>query len=260
MNVPTQKRCSIRTRQRVQPAGDSWFRSGVSGHEMIRYRLTRYIRKCNPFKAQMCNPKASNPTRTPFTRCMLSLFALCMICAGLISLVLIHANAAQATETRRPNILIVYFSHSGNTRMLAEMIQHKTQADILELKTAHTYPDTYRATTDQARQELNTGFRPQLVNENKDLKSYDVVCIGFPIWWGTMPTALFSFLESHDLSGKTIAPFCTHGGSGLGHSTQDLARLCPKSKISEGLAVRGRNADHAGQEVDTWLRAIGLAQ
>lgn len=178
--------------------------------------------------------------------------------AGLAVLSPFHPASAHAAETGEPKVLIVYFSHSGNTRAIANQIHDRVGGDILELKTTHAYPDEYRATTEQAKRELNEGFRPELANDIESVASYDVVFIGYPTWWGTMPTALFTFLEKHDLSGKRIVPFCTHGGSGFGRGREDIAKLCPKSEMLEGLAVRGSRASDAREDVGEWLREIGM--
>ena len=89
---------------------------------------------------------------------------------------------------------------------------------------------------------------------------YDLVVLGYPNWWGTMPMAIWSFLESYDFSGKTIIPFCTHEGSGLGHSEADLRRLCPGAKLLAGLAIRGGSGKSAAKDIESWLRASGAIE
>lgn len=193
--------------------------------------------------------------------CLNSLWkALAGLFAGLAAFSPLHVPAAHAAETNSPKALIVYFSRSGNTRAVAEYIHEKIGGDILELKTTHSYPEEYRATTEQAREELDNGFRPKLANDIESVAPYDTIFIGYPTWWGTMPTALFTFLEKHNLAGKKIIPFCTHGGSGFGRGLEDIARLCPNSEIRKGLAIRGTNASRAKNEVNRWLRELGLAQ
>lgn len=182
--------------------------------------------------------------------------------AGLLTLAaapaLLRVFTAHAAETGGKNMLIVYYSHSGNTRAVAEHIHKRLAAQLLELKTAHSYPDAYRPTTEQARRELDTNFRPQLTTDIDSLESFQTLFIGYPSWWGTMPMALFSFLEKHTVGNRTLAPFCTHEGSGLGRSVNDLTRLCPQANIMEGLAVRGSAAAQAQDSVDSWLKRIGM--
>ncbi len=97
-----------------------------------------------------------------------------------------------------------------------------------------------------------------LTADVESVQPYDVIFIGYPNWWGTMPMALFTFLEKHDVAGKTLVPFCTHEGSALGRGPRDIAGLCPEARVLEGLAVRGSDASEAQKDVDTWLRRIGL--
>lgn len=153
-------------------------------------------------------------------------------------------------------ILIAYFSHSGNTREVANQIHKIVGGDIFEIVSIQPYPDDYDECVDRARKELDAGAKPALKTKVKDIKSYDLVFIGYPNWWGTFPRPVFTFLSEYDLSGKTIAPFCTHEGSRLGRSVGDITKLCPKSEILEGLAVRGSTVKSAQADVAAWLRKI----
>jgi len=151
-------------------------------------------------------------------------------------------------------VLVVYFSHSGNTREIAAQIQKITGADIFEIKTVRPYPDSYDATVAQAKKELASDYKPALQGLVENINSYNKVFIGYPIWYGTLPPPVKAFLAETDLSGKTIAPFCTHGGGGSGKSITELLRLCPKSTVIEGLVVRGSDVKAAQNEVSEWLR------
>ena len=154
-------------------------------------------------------------------------------------------------------ILIVYFSHTGNTREIANQIHNRVGGDIFEIKTVVPYISDYDALTKQARKELDSDFRPKLQSQVQNIDSYDVIFIGYPIWWGTYPMAVKTFLSEHDLSGKTIVPFCTHEGSGLGRSISDL-KMCTNSTILEGLAVRGSTVKSAQGKVSEWLSKINM--
>lgn len=169
------------------------------------------------------------------------------------------ANAA-AGNLADKKILIIYYSWGGNTRQIVSQIKNKIQADVVELKTVDPYPEEYRPTTVQAKKEQEANYRPPLENKINNLKDYDVIIIGSPNWWGTVAMPVFTFLESYDLSGKTIALCMTHEGSRLGNSLDDLKRLCPNSDILEGLAIRGGGVASAQNDVAAWLRKIGLAQ
>lgn len=170
----------------------------------------------------------------------------------------------QATAADNGKALIVYYSRTGNTSEIAKMIQARLNCDIMELQTVNPYPEEYRATTEQAKRELEQGYRPPLQNKISNLDDYGVVFVGSPCWWGTVAMPVFTFLDEYDLSGKTICPFMTHEGSGLGRSVEDIKRLCPGSTVMEGLAIRGGSATEATEamtgRVDAWLNKIGFSQ
>lgn len=155
--------------------------------------------------------------------------------------------------------LIVYFSHSGNTRNVAMDIQKKTGADIVEIKTAKAYPDEYNALTDYAKVEQQNNARPELSNQIPNLDDYGVIFLGYPNWWSSMPMPVWTFIEKSKMDGKTIAPFATHGGGGLGHSVEDLKKLAPHSKILKPLAVNGTRSGSAMKTVEKWLEDLGPA-
>lgn len=157
-------------------------------------------------------------------------------------------------------ILIPYFSKTGNTQAVARQIQAIVGGDLLHVTTKKPYPENYQETTRIARAELDNNERPELAVAVENIGMYDIVFFGYPIWWGTIPMALFTFLEQHDLSGKTVIPFCTHGGSALGRSVGDIEKLCPNSTIGEALAIRGTGANQAQQEVANWLRRSGVSR
>ena len=157
-------------------------------------------------------------------------------------------------------VLVAYFSHSGNTREIANQIHKSVGGDIFEIQAVKPYPGDYDECVEQAKQELKEGYRPKLKTIVKNIESYDVVFIGYPCWWSTIPAPVVTFLSKYDLSGKTVVPFCTHEGSGLGHSVSDISKLCPKSTLLESLAIRGSNVKTAQSEVSGWLRKIKITK
>jgi flavodoxin len=159
---------------------------------------------------------------------------------------------------KKVSALTAYFSHSGNTREIAHQIHETVGGDVFEIVSVHPYPDDYNEVVEQARKELKKGYRPSLKTKVENMDSYNVVFIGYPNWWGTMPMPVFTFLEEYNFSGKTIAPFCTHEGSGMGRSVADIKKMCPQSTVLEGLTIRGGDVKNAQDEVSGWLREIGM--
>jgi flavodoxin len=165
-----------------------------------------------------------------------------------------------SAQTGSNKILVAYFSHSGNTRTVAEQIHRTVGGDLLEIKTVTPYTGNYNTVLDTAQNEQRANARPVLATQINNLASYDTIFIGYPIWWGTMPMAFFTLFEQYNFEGKTIIPFCTHGGSALGRSVTDIKRLAPQSTVRDGLAIRGQNAGSAGNDISTWLRRLGMAR
>lgn len=187
-----------------------------------------------------------------------------------------ESNDTQQTEGSDVNdttILVAYFSRTGenysvgniekgNTHIIADMIAGQTGGDMFEISTVTPYPDDYDACTEVAKQEQNDNARPELAASVENIEDYDVIYLGFPIWWGDMPMAVYTFLESYDFSGKTIIPFCTHEGSGLASTESSIEDACPDAEILTGLSVRGSVAqnsqDEAQEAVVNWLKESGL--
>jgi flavodoxin len=148
---------------------------------------------------------------------------------------------------------------AGNTEVIATMIREMTGGDLFHIEPVTAYPEGYTETTGVAQQELRTNARPKLTRHLESPDSYDLVFLGYPNWWGTMPMPVFSFLEEYNLAGKTIAPFCTHEGSGMGRSVADIKKICPQSTVQDSLAIRGGEVEKAQDEVAGWLRKIGMS-
>lgn len=167
-------------------------------------------------------------------------------------------QAQTLPQTKR--ILIVYFSHSGNTRELAQQIKNATGGDLFEIQPITPYPEDYDTVVIQAKREINSGYKPQLKTKVEKIESYEVIFVGSPNWWSTIAPPIATFLSSYDLSGKTIAPFITHEGSRMGHSVADIKKLCPNSTVLEGLPVRGKAVKSSQDVVVKWLREIEMAK
>lgn len=169
----------------------------------------------------------------------------------------VPVSQAQAAETNS-KVLIVYFSRSGNTRELAGQIQTATGGKLVELEPVETYPAEYQQTVNRARQELASGACPPLKTKIDGMDAYDVILLGSPNWGGSIAPPVKTFLSEYDLSGKRIAPFMTHGGSGLGRASIDIKSLAPQATVIDGLAVRGREVREARREIETWIGGLGL--
>jgi len=163
--------------------------------------------------------------------------------------------------------LIAYFSRKGqnyvngsivnlpvgNTEVAAKIAQEVTGGDLFEISTVKTYPVDYTETTEVAQDEKRKNERLELTVHLDNIDEYDVIILGYPNWWGTMPMAVFTFLEKYDFAGKTILPFCTHEGSGMGQSERDIKRICPSAKVEKGLAIHGSSVKSAEGTIKSWL-------
>jgi flavodoxin len=164
---------------------------------------------------------------------------------------------AASGDTR--TFLTVFYSRSGNTQVMAGFIEEAVGGDLVRIETVHPYPEEYRATTRQAREELDSGFKPPITTKIANLASYDVVFIGSPCWWATIAPPVITFLTENDLAGKTVVPFMTHKGSGLGRTQSHVESLCPNSKVLKGFAIWGDNVGSSKDDVRAWLRGVGMS-
>lgn len=156
--------------------------------------------------------------------------------------------------------LIVYFSWSGNTRTVANIIYDLTDCDMVEIEVEEPYSDVYNEVTARARRELDNDIRPALRTRIENMDKYDTLIVGTPIWSSRLAPPVKSFLTGYDLSDKKIAPFCTHGGSGTAQSVNNIREVCPDSEILQSLAVSGSRAEDSRNDVIRWLQAIGIIE
>ncbi len=192
---------------------------------------------------------------------------------GLMTLGTMTQAADNTPAPTGKKVLIAYYSRAGqnyasgdivnlsvgNTAAVAKKIQAITGGDLYEIRTVKTYPADYHETTEVAKKELREHARPELAGELPDLSQYDTIILGFPNWWGTMPMAVWNFIEKCNcLAGKTVRPFCTHEGSGMGNSVRDLKKLCPNAVILPSLPIKGtrvyRKDPSVDSEIATWLK------
>jgi len=154
------------------------------------------------------------------------------------------------------NTLVVYFSRSGNTRVIAGTIQRALTADILEIKPAAPYPEDYNATVEQARIERDQGLEPLLAGKVENMGQYETIYLGFPIWGETTPPVIRSFLRTNNLQGKTVRPFITHGGYGLGRSLSVLASHAPGAHIEPEFSMEADQEKQTLAQVSGWLKRV----
>ena len=142
---------------------------------------------------------------------------------------------------------------TGNTEIAAGMIADMTGADLFKIEQKEPYAKDYNECIAQAQEDQRSDARPELTSYPDSIDEYDVIYLGYPDYWSTMPMAVFTFLEHFDFSGKVIKPFCTHEGSGLGHSMDDIRKLCPDADVREGLAIHGASVGRAKNDIENWL-------
>ncbi|MBR4490534.1 hypothetical protein IKP13_07880, partial [bacterium] len=164
------------------------------------------------------------------------------------------------TKTANGKTLVVFYSWSGNTRGVAKEIERQTGFDTIELKMEKPYSTSYNEVLNEAQRDQHTQSRPALKTkiDGKKWAEYDTIIIGYPNWWASIPMPIATFLESYDFSGKTIVPFCSHGGGRFGQSVTAIAKLAPKARIGEGLSVHYSGGSSLPKDVEKWLEKNGV--
>ena len=171
-----------------------------------------------------------------------------------------HPNASSTPTATGSKSLVVYFSWSGNTEKVAKSIQTQTGADIFKIVPATPYSDDYDTVVDLAQEEQRNNARPAISGSTRNFEQYDVIYVGFPNWWGDMPMILYTFFDTYDLSGKTVALFCTSGGSGLSGTVNAVKSLEPNATVTQGLHIGSGSSSNPDSAVSKWLHDIGLAE
>lgn len=159
----------------------------------------------------------------------------------------------ESTGTQGGNVLIAYFSWGGNTQGIAEEIQAQTGADLFEIQMVEPYSTDYNTVLEQAQQDQNAQARPELSTHVEDMEQYDTILLGYPNWWASIPMPVASFLEEYDFTGKTIVPFCSHGGGRFGQSLTAITKLVPEAVLGEGLAISYSGGSGMPDDVAAWL-------
>ena len=168
--------------------------------------------------------------------------------------------------------LIVFFSRAdenyfggamryvkvGNTEIAVNLMKDMISADTFKIEMKNPYSPVYMTCIEEAKKDLRAKARPELVSMPESIEEYDTIVLAYPNYWGTMPMAVFSFLEAFDFTGKTILPLCTNEGSGMGGSERDIKKTCPGADVKKGLPITGSQAANSKTSVQKWLSANGL--
>ena len=189
------------------------------------------------------------------------------------STVTTQADTETPTESDGKNILVAYFSRAdenynvgtidvGNTQIVAEYIASEVGADSFHIETVTPYPADYDECCDVAKQELADKARPEIQGGVENMEQYDIVFLGYPIWWGDMPMAVYTFMDSYDFSDKVVIPFNTHEGSGESGTYSAIASYLPNAQVLDGMAIQGKTAQEFSsdtqQAVRDWLDGLGF--
>jgi len=201
---------------------------------------------------------------------LLGLFLLTSVCSACQ---MKEAGPEENSLPKASKVLIVYLSRTNNTKAIAEIIHEYVGGTLVALELKNPYPEDYKATVDQVVKENESGFLPPLKTKIDGMEKYDVVFVGFPTWGMQLPPPMKSFLNQYDLSGKTIVPFNTNAGYGIGSSFDTVKKLCPKSTVLEGFSTKGgverdgiyfvmegEKKKQVEDEIKKWLKKLNLIQ
>ncbi len=162
--------------------------------------------------------------------------------------------------------LIAYFSRTGenyvsgalkelkvgNTEVAAKFLQEITVGELFKIEPTVPYSDDYNECIEEAKDDQRRNARPEIKSYPDSIDKYDTIYLGYPNYWSTMPMHVFTFLEKFDFTGKTIKPFCTHEGSGMGRSESDIKKLCPGAKVEKGIAIHGTSVGNSKDALKKW--------
>ena len=191
------------------------------------------------------------------------------ILAGVFALTNCNAQTTKKETNMNKKALVVFFSHAGdnyavgnipvgNTKIVADYISEFTGADQFEIVTNKYDGMAYKPLCDLAQDEQINDERPAFEGKLENLEQYEVIFIGGPVWWGTYPQVMFTFFDTYDLNGKTIYPFTTHEGSGLGRCVSDLHEAYPRADVKKGFSIYGHEVRTGKSKVETWINSIEL--
>jgi len=164
-------------------------------------------------------------------------------------------NSTKEVNMNDKKVLIAYYSHSGNTKAAAVKIQQVTGGDLFEIKPVQEYPQDYNSVVNQAKKEKENNVKPALISKG-NVEKYDVIFIGTPVWWYTMSSPVRTFIAENNFDGKTIVPFCTHGGGGASSTYADMQKLAPNAKVLEGYTSYENSAKSS--DIENWIKKLKI--
>ncbi|AEE48619.1 flavodoxin family protein [Haliscomenobacter hydrossis] len=204
----------------------------------------------------------------PLKHILTGFFLLTLACSSSLPK---HDDIKVQSKVDSEKVLIVYLSRTNNTKAIAQIIQEKIGGRLVALELATPYPENYQSIVAQVAKENESGFLPLLKTKIENIEEYDLVFVGFPTWGMQLPPPLKSFLSQYDLSGKTIVPFNTNAGYGIGSSFETVKKLCANSTVLEGFSIKGgierdgilfvmegEKEKQAQEEVEKWLKKLNL--
>lgn len=156
------------------------------------------------------------------------------------------------------HVLVAYFSWSGNSRRIASEIHERVGGDLVEIEMATPYSRSYNTCLEESLRDLQADARPAIKTRIANMDRYDVIFLGYPTWWATIPMPVATFLDGYDFSGKTIIPFNSHGGGRLGQTVSAIAKLCPNATIGDALSISYGGGNALQQDIDVWLQKAGM--
>jgi flavodoxin len=179
-------------------------------------------------------------------------------CAAVAAGTSAAAGQSRAAAPAGSRVLVAYFTRTGNTRVIAGQIRRTLRADLSEIESGDPYPEDYEETVAQAVRERDSGYRPRLKASVPDISSYEVVFLGFPVWGETAPPVIRSFLSQHDLSGKRLVPFITHGGYGQGRSMKVVREHAPRASVLNPFVMEADQERRTLTQVSRWLGGVNI--
>lgn len=171
----------------------------------------------------------------------------------LLGCLALWSNHFAVSAQEHSKTLIVYFSESGNTRNMANIIREETGADLVEIEMQNPYSDNYSTLLDEAERDLIANARPALRTRIENMDEYNTVFVGYPNWYAILPMPVYTFLESYDFNGKRIIPFCSHGNGMLGETVANICKSCPRADVREALSITYSGGSSLRNEIRTWL-------